>query len=689
VGLVRRVWVVWAWLSPVALLVAVVAVPSLRPGARVWLWCWGILALWFVLARTKTVTWRFVGLVGLAGAALAPLVGLACVALAGPLGLDASGQDAAVVLAPVEEVGKLLPLAALLVVARARVRRFAVVDFLLVGLASGLGFQAVEDSLRRVWWATRPAGEAAGLDAATGLAQYRPGLLPGWSDFAGEAIWPGHHVSTAVITLSIGMAWWVRPRLGRLSWLLPGVLLAVACMDHAMINAFAYHLRGAALGPHHVSPPGWLVSVWDAWGNGAAFRPLLVSGLLVAIILDVRRMRRVRFLLVPLSAGGWTHTVTDEAERFCHVLLARSAPQPGWRRAAVRVGVAVTRLGAWTVADLGQELGALAQATARAPRRRRAAPRRRRLMAMMTLLRERRELGQELGRDVERASAPPPSGLAVLLVVAVAGVACAVLVAVAVASGGDTGLFMAGLFNAISQWWDGLTGVQQLLAGAAGAALVTFGGAGALAGPGVATAEDLLGGGLGGGQSGLGGASAMARHVVASLTPAEAVAAATTLTFARAAPRASVGTDADLDRLLEVAAAPGFMARRAADLATTAALLGRPPLNSEHAGFTLRLDDAALASKYQDGVPFTTFGFPDFAAYAVATVRLDRIVGRPVDELRANAATGRTETPAGHTWHRVEDCRTMLLVPSDLHEAVAHDGGGGVAQARAVQAPGS
>jgi RsiW-degrading membrane proteinase PrsW (M82 family) len=192
VGLVRRMWVAWAWLSPVALVVAVVATPSLGPGVRVWLWCWGILALWFVLARTKTVTWRFVGLVGLvglAGAALAPLVGVACVALAGPLGLDASSQDAAVTLAPVEEVGKLLPLAALLIVARARARRFAVVDFLLVGLAAGLDFQAVEDSLRRVWWTTRPGGETAGLDAATGLAQYHPGLLPGWSDFGGQA-WP-------------------------------------------------------------------------------------------------------------------------------------------------------------------------------------------------------------------------------------------------------------------------------------------------------------------------------------------------------------------------------------------------------------------------------------------------------------------------------------------------------------------
>lgn len=34
-----------------------------------------------------------------------------------------------------------------------------------------------------------------------------------------------------------------------------------------------------------------------------------------------------------------------------------------------------------------------------------------------------------------------------------------------------------------------------------------------------------------------------------------------------------------------------------------------------------------------------------------------------------------SSTPAGYTWHHVEDGRTMLLVPSDLHSAVRHTGG--------------
>jgi hypothetical protein len=140
-------------------------------------------------------------------------------------------------------------------------------------------------------------------------------------------------------------------------------------------------------------------------------------------------------------------------------------------------------------------------------------------MAMMTLLRQCRELGQELGRDIERATATVPPGLAALLAVAIVCAACAILVAVALATGGETGLFMAGLFTAVGQWWGGLTARPT---------------------------------GAGWGHRG----GELARRVVTFLTPAEAAAAATTLTLAQLAPRTSGQTDIDLDRLLEAATVP-------------------------------------------------------------------------------------------------------------------------------------
>ena len=41
----------------------------------------------------------------------------------------------------------------------------------------------------------------------------------------------------------------------------------------------------------------------------------------------------------------------------------------------------------------------------------------------------------------------------------------------------------------------------------------------------------------------------------------------------------------------------------------------------------------------------------------------------------ANARVGLRCTPKGFTWHHVEDGLTMMLIPTDLHNAVRHTGG--------------
>lgn len=33
------------------------------------------------------------------------------------------------------------------------------------------------------------------------------------------------------------------------------------------------------------------------------------------------------------------------------------------------------------------------------------------------------------------------------------------------------------------------------------------------------------------------------------------------------------------------------------------------------------------------------------------------------------------KTPKGYTWHHVEDGKTLILIPTDLHDAVRHTGG--------------
>jgi RHS repeat-associated protein len=102
---------------------------------------------------------------------------------------------------------------------------------------------------------------------------------------------------------------------------------------------------------------------------------------------------------------------------------------------------------------------------------------------------------------------------------------------------------------------------------------------------------------------------------------------------------------------------------------------GRQPINSKYAGakFPLASD---LSKRYPDGVSFKPNGFPDFGPYARETFISDNLTSnRAIDAAKANAAFRRTHTPVGYTWHHVEDGRTMILIPSDLHRAVRHTGG--------------
>ena len=78
---------------------------------------------------------------------------------------------------------------------------------------------------------------------------------------------------------------------------------------------------------------------------------------------------------------------------------------------------------------------------------------------------------------------------------------------------------------------------------------------------------------------------------------------------------------------------------------------------------------------------FKSTGYPDFEPYAMTlpngrkTVRIELTGSRDADIAIANKAAKLDELPEGYTWHHVEDEGTMMLVPTSLHEAVAHTGG--------------
>lgn len=91
---------------------------------------------------------------------------------------------------------------------------------------------------------------------------------------------------------------------------------------------------------------------------------------------------------------------------------------------------------------------------------------------------------------------------------------------------------------------------------------------------------------------------------------------------------------------------------------------GRNPINYKLAGKT-----------HPAGVRFTESGFPDFSPFARVRVELKGLTGNYTKVAAiANRAAGLKSTPKNMVWHHVEDGKTMLLIPKEIHQAVRHTG---------------
>ncbi len=143
-----RLRTVGLWLVLAGLLVMFALYPEFRAGLRIWLWLYGLLIAWFVVARTKTVSWRLVAGLFSVSVWWSPVIAAVSMWLSGRAG-GVRGDGAGTVIAGMtEESLKLIPLAVLVLLVPGRVRRLAVVDWLL-GFACGLAFQAFEELVQR------------------------------------------------------------------------------------------------------------------------------------------------------------------------------------------------------------------------------------------------------------------------------------------------------------------------------------------------------------------------------------------------------------------------------------------------------------------------------------------------------------------------------------------------------------
>lgn len=323
----RRVRVVATWVALGVLLVAVVLWPALRTALGAWIGCvWAVVA-WFLLARAKTVSWSLVSGVFSAGMMLAPVTAGVSTLLAQEAGVAVGSASASVVIASLaEETLKLVPLAALGLLAPGRVRRLLASDWLVLGVACGAAFTTVEEMARRLAVLGGGRGGLLGLlgtlmcpydDARAlecwGMATYSISPVSGG---AGEYVYyAGHGVLTGLVAAGFGtglVVWRCASRRAGAQRALVragGVALAawwwwVAVVDHMGRNASLLDFWSRTGG----EAPWWpvrLTGVVTGHGHGRAAALFIM--LAVAWVMDTRTLWASGYTLAleDDDGGGW------------------------------------------------------------------------------------------------------------------------------------------------------------------------------------------------------------------------------------------------------------------------------------------------------------------------------------------------------------------------------------------------
>ncbi|QQC39683.1 hypothetical protein I6I08_12905 [Actinomyces oris] len=303
----RRVRAVATWFALLVVLVAVVVSPTVRTALGAWVGCLWLVVCWFALARAKTVSWALTSGVFATGMPLALLIGMVSLWVCSAAGVTPSDASASLVVASVvEEVLKLTPLAVLALVAPGRVRRFLVSDWIVLGVAAGAAFEAVEEVTRRIMLLTGhgssfldrllcPEGGVRQLKC-NGASTYS--LIP-LSGASGDVfVYAGHAVVTGLVAgaIGLGIALWRRGRVHRggyraalqgLGILVPSWTWWVAVVDHMGRNASDYVLWLWTGG----EAPSWPIEVTASltnYGHGRGGILLLMMAL--AWVIDSRTL---------------------------------------------------------------------------------------------------------------------------------------------------------------------------------------------------------------------------------------------------------------------------------------------------------------------------------------------------------------------------------------------------------------
>ncbi|MFD0618401.1 PrsW family glutamic-type intramembrane protease [Paenibacillus sp. GCM10027629] len=284
---IKSMYTIYSWLSLIMFVLSLFFVKESRTMVVQYLWSFYVLLQFWFLCRSKTMPWKPIVLFVLAGVFLVvPFTTFTVNALHVLFGGNTSDTWSIAVITPIfEELWKLLPLGIFLLFSR-RASALSLSDYTLIGAATGVGFQLMEELSRR-WLSSGALEEKFGYSytwlGGETIHWDLFSLFPGRFE---ESLFPtlmtvGHPVHTAMIALACGIAYRLRRRLTKWFFLFPVIILLWSILDHAAYN-----------GQHQL--PGWVFRLHEWTGSGYKTQPVFLLMLAASLFADYWSLNKIR-----------------------------------------------------------------------------------------------------------------------------------------------------------------------------------------------------------------------------------------------------------------------------------------------------------------------------------------------------------------------------------------------------------
>ncbi|WP_314591080.1 PrsW family glutamic-type intramembrane protease [Paenibacillus terrigena] len=301
---IKTMYTIYSWLSLIMFVLSLFFIKESRTMVVQYLWSFYVLLQFWFLCRSKTMPWKPIVLFVLAGVFLVvPFTTLSVNALHVLFGGKTSDTWSIAVITPIfEELWKLLPLGIFLLFSR-RASALSLSDYTLIGAATGVGFQLMEELSRR-WQSSGALAEKFGYSYT-----WLGGETIHWDFFSlfpgrfEESLFPtlmtvGHPVHTAMIALACGIAYRLRRRLTKWIFLFPVIILLWSILDHAAYN-----------GQHQL--PDWVFRVHEWTGSGYKTQPVFLLMLAVSLLADYWSLNKIRNRLPSLPNEPFLNPFTE------------------------------------------------------------------------------------------------------------------------------------------------------------------------------------------------------------------------------------------------------------------------------------------------------------------------------------------------------------------------------------------